>query len=736
MGSAAFLNEGINQLSEEYLIRKQKELNKTIPHDEYLLEKQKVKSYIANRNVFGVDLNPVAVELGEVSLWLNTIFSGGFVPWFGFQLKNGNSLIGARRETLPTSSLTSKAINPWFEQKPERITNWQKPLAVTTAKIFHFLLPDPGMANYKDKVVKGLVPDSINAIKEWQKEMLKKWSDEDIMTLKKLTAAADKLWLAWVKHLADLREQTTDSLSVFGQKSDDYLIKTELGFKDTVINKEVMSEGVKASSEYLRLKLAMDYWCALWFWPLDKTELLPSRKEWLNELSLILSNGNVGVVSDQDLPLFSQTLSDDRKEEYQNELGLVDIPQLIDNNLRLQQVENLASNFKYFHWELEFADIFAQKEGFDLILGNPPWIRVEWNESGILGEKEPLFGVKKLFASKVATLREDSFNRFPELKDEYLREYEGASATQNYLNGYVNYPELKKIQANLYKCFLPLAWRIGRGVQSFVHPEGVYDDPKGGTLRRDLYLRLRYHFQFQNETSLFAEVDHHMKYSLNVFGQKKADVSFHNVANLFSTASLDVSYNHLGDGSIPGIKDDNNKWNLAGHLSRIVTVGTKELSLFAKLYDAEGTEALEARLPALHAEELIQVLQKFANYPKRLGDLKEEYFSSVMFDETYAQRDGTIKRATQFPESHDQLIISGPHFFVGNPLYKTPRAMCKLNGDYDILDLIDLPDDYLPRTNYVSACSPFEYEAKIPRVPWEENGRCKKVTEFHLLYQG
>ena len=74
MGSAAFLNEAVNQLAEKYLELKQEELSKRIPHDEYLQEKQKVKMFLADRNVFGIDLNPVAVELAEVSLWLNCDF--------------------------------------------------------------------------------------------------------------------------------------------------------------------------------------------------------------------------------------------------------------------------------------------------------------------------------------------------------------------------------------------------------------------------------------------------------------------------------------------------------------------------------------------------------------------------------------------------------------------------------------------------------------------------------------
>ncbi|NQU65260.1 MAG: N-6 DNA methylase, partial [SAR324 cluster bacterium] len=91
MGSAAFLNEAVNQLAEAYLQLKQKELGRQIPHERYQLEKQKVKMHLADNNVFGVDLNPIAVELAEVSLWLNTIHKAAIVPWFGMQLTTGNS---------------------------------------------------------------------------------------------------------------------------------------------------------------------------------------------------------------------------------------------------------------------------------------------------------------------------------------------------------------------------------------------------------------------------------------------------------------------------------------------------------------------------------------------------------------------------------------------------------------------------------------------------------------------
>lgn len=177
------------------------------------------------------------------------------------------------------------------------------------------------------------------------------------------------------------------------------------------------------------------------------------------------------------------------------------------------------------------------------------------------------------------------------------------------------------------------------------------------------------------------------------------------------------------------------KWNFEGHADRIVKITENELALFARLYDEAGTPALEARLPALHAVQLMKVLEKFAKQPKRLENLKGEYYSTQHWNEVNAQNDGTIKRETQFPVSPDEWILSGPHFFVGNPFYNTPRAVCNTNKAYDNLDLEILPDDYLPRTNYIPACDPDTYRARTPRVPWIEEGETepKRVTEYYRL---
>jgi Eco57I restriction-modification methylase len=495
----------------------------------------------------------------------------------------------------------------------------------------------------------------------------------------------------------------------------------------------MLSKDVRSSSAYRRLKLVMNYWCALWFWPIEKANLLPSRHEMLLELSLILE-GNVFDTAPQtreQLSFFPQTKPKQLYLNMVDELGYVNVDKLCRDNERLGLVKTLGKKYRFLHWELEFADIFEDRGGFDLAVGNPPWIKVEWKEAGVLGDAEPEFVLRKYSASRLNELRDEAVEKY-DLKGAYLGEFEEADGAQNFLNAYQNYPLLKGVQTNLYKCFLPQAWMIGNreGVSGFLHPEGIYDDPKGGMFREKVYPRLRCHFQFHNELKLFPEVHHVTKFSINIYCNNLNKTDFNHIANLYTPKTVYACFDNDGHGSVPGIKDDENKWNVKGHSSRIIHVSENELELFAKLYDAAGTPALAARLPALHSQELISVLRKFANQPKKLGDLEGEYFSTEMWHETNAQKDGTILRKISFPADSGQLILSGPHFFVGNPSYKTPRAKCTLNSHYDILDLTELPDDYMPRTNYVPDCDPDEYLKRTPKVPWGEK---KPVTEFYRL---
>jgi hypothetical protein len=755
MGSAAFLNEAINQMADAYLERKQDELgiklNLAAPTkaqleaskndayrqvEDYATIRQRVKMAIADDNVYGVDLNPVAVELAEVSLWLNTISPGGFVPWFGNQLLCGNSLVGARRDVFDSVLLLAPrgkkaGAGPWLSAVPDRIEPGAKR---EVGQIYHFLLPDSGMSVYKDKVVKGLAKEEIAAIEKWRKGFAVPFSKGEVKTLEKLSAAIDRLWVGHTEQQAQIRERTNDPLHVWGQPAlSKSLPSTSLEEKDKILQQEMYSENVRSSSAYRRLKLVMDYWCALWFWPMEKAALLPSREEYLDELSLLLDGNVLDVVAGQDeqIPLFSDTQPETEARAMIDEFGLVNVDNLCGQIERLGLVKKLAAErYRFLHWELEFADLFQERGGFDLVVGNPPWIKVVWEEAGVIGDADPVFVLRKLPASKTAELREATL-KARDLRGDYLSAYETASGMQGFLNAKQNFSLLEGMKANLYKCFLPVAWSIGSeaGVSGFLHPEGVYDDSKGGALRREVYGRLRGHYQFRNELTLFVGTNDHgrLTFSINIYGKPLDQPRLVHMANVFSPATVALSHQHDGRGPVPGIKDENNNWDLRGHRDRVIEVGKKELALFAKLYDVDGTPALQARLPALHSKQLLGVLEKFAAQPRRLSDLEGDYCSTFMFDETQAQQKRTTRRETRFVKDAAEWILSGPHFYVGTPFYKTPRAVCTQNSHYAVLDLTTLPNDYLPRTNYVPGCSPSEYLKRTPKVPWD--GR--PVTDFY-----
>ena len=745
MGSAAFLNEAVNQLAEKYLDRRQRELGERIPHARYADELQKAKHFITDRNVFGVDLNPVARELAEVSLWLNCIHQDGHVPWFGYQLVCGNSLVGARRQVYESGKLGkgNRRDERWFNFAPERVA------AAGPGTVYHFLLPDPGMADYRNKAAMRYEARNFARIKEWRKAFCRPFAKDEISELEALSVRVDELWTLHTEQLVRDRRETEDSLPVWGQEDSIHPRRTANQWKDRIREQGVFSEGTRTVSPYRRLKLVMDYWCALWFWPIGEATRLPTRDEFLNEVSLVLK-GSVfqpGFGPNQTKDLFGEEYAEHAEEIAQritDEIGMLDLDRLFEQFPRLAFVDEMANRRHFHHWELAFADVFYAKrgdgrtrDGFDLVLGNPPWIKVEWKEAGVLGDFDPSLALRKHSAVELTRQRDEAFKQRDGLRDAWISDVEDAESTQAYVKAVQNYPALAGQKSNLFRCFLPQAWMIGSdsGVAGFLHPEGIYDDPKGGTFRREVYSRLRAHFQFSNEIKLFSEIHHSTLFSVNIYGGQLDEPRFDHIANLYSPATVDATFAHDGRGSIPGLKDDQNRWNTNGHRSRALKVDVDTLSTFAALYDGVSTPHMEARLPAIHSHELASVIAKLAAHPRRLVDLNCSYYITGQWDETAAQRDGTIRRETTFPSNPTKMVISGPHFFVGNPLSKTPREVCSKSSDYDCLDLTTVPDDYFPRTNFLPACDEEEYIRRTPKVPWieEEGGGAKRVTSFYRM---
>ena len=650
---------------------------------------QRVKLYLADNNVYGVDLNPMAVELGGVSLWLNTLVPGGFVPWFGNQLKCGNALVGAWRRVYSAPQLRA---GKW----------WNSTTRLTASAVYHFLVGDTAMASYTGKVLKSLAHEDLQHISVWKKQFTKPYTADEVRRLQHISDRIDALWSRHVADLQRLEQLTTDDFAIYPAPLNTEGAATTTRQKDQHY-KDIL-EGPLNTSAYQRLKLVMDYWCALWYWPVQKAHLLPTRREYISELTMILS--------DRENPA---TALLDSHIPQRDTLGHMDVAGLVHERSRLQLVRMLAHRHKFHHWSLEYADQFAERGGFDLVIGNPPWLRPRFEEKQIMSDVDPRFVLKKMGAPAVARLRDDWLQN-PAHVNHYLEAYEAATGLARFQGAVQNYPLLKGMKANLYKSFVTVGWALSTGAVGLLHPDGVYTDAKGNRLRAALYPRLRYRFQFENVRKIFPEVDSRVQFSINIYGPPREPVQFTSMANVFDARTVGASFVHDGYGPIPGIKTSDNQWNVSGHKARLIETTIDDLAVYGTLYDAPGTPTLQARLPAIHCTPLASVVTKLARCPRRIRDLKAGYFTTQFWNQTNAVKDGTIRRETRFPDTIHEWILSGPHFFVGHPFYQTPRAICNTNAAYTRLDLTTLPADYRPRTNYIPACA--DYHDRIPRTPW------------------
>ena len=224
LGSGAFAIEAVRQLAAAYLRRKQEETGERIDPDAYAAELQKVKTYIALHNVYGVDLNGTAVELAEISLWLDTMGKGLQAPWFGLHLKRGNSLIGARRAVYRRDQLAKKA---WLTAVPtdvpltpsdaDRAAGRSSSLGDVSGRIHHFLLPAAGWGSAVEaKEAKELAPKAQPRLKAWRKTVLVTPSKKQADELVNLGHRVEALWDLAHQRLRIAEDQIRRSIDVWG----------------------------------------------------------------------------------------------------------------------------------------------------------------------------------------------------------------------------------------------------------------------------------------------------------------------------------------------------------------------------------------------------------------------------------------------------------------------------------------------------------------------------------------
>ena len=449
-----------------------------------------LRRHIVERCIYAVDLDPLAVELCRLALWIETM--DRTLP-FGFidhKIKCGNALIGA-----------------WFDQ------------------FRHY----PAMAWKNREGGDKTHTNGVHYAKNARTSAIKTFVRERLMPDIKLFLQGKDLFQE------DLLEQTKtahqDALDTLQRIHD-------MPVHEAAERGDVYRRDFLGSDSWSSLKTAMDLWCACWFWPVDQVEHAP-------------------------LPTSFANPPDETRAI----------------------VERVAAQARFFHWELEFPDVFRERSktekipvdngpadnettafgegnvmGFDAILGNPPWDIAKPVSKEFFSNVDPLY--RSYGKQEALRCQSDYFKEHAAIEREWLDYKARFRAQSNFMSyaanpfgdpetsgkshsrftiaragenhqlhehwrnaralarGYADTRHPFKHQGsadlNLYKLFLEAAYTLLRdgGRLGFVIPSGLYSDD-GTRALRNLFLegcQWEWLFGIENRSGIFPI---HKSYKFN-----------------------------------------------------------------------------------------------------------------------------------------------------------------------------------------------------------------------------
>jgi hypothetical protein len=710
LGSGAFAIEAVRQLAEAYLQRRQDELGRTIDPDEYSRELQRVKAYLALHQTYGVDLNTTAVELAEISLWLDTMVEGLAAPWFGLHLRRGNSLIGARRAVFTRGKVADRS---WLKAVPARVGDGADEVPEIAGLIPHFLVPAEGWGAAAEvgKEIKELAPEAVRTLKDWRRQVRAKPAKKQLEYLVDMGHRVQRLWEIATRRLAIADAEIRREIPLWGRPQSEALPGMGAGGRH-VTREEIEASLADPDGAYRRLRRIMDAWCALWFWPLSEEAVRPpTAEQWYEALATIL--GRHGDKRDeQGQERLSAEVGWDALGEVEVTdrafTGAAPMESVLEAHSWLAVCERIAERQGFFHWELDFAPVFA-RGGFDLQVGNPPWVRPTTDVEGLLAEGDPWWqlAVRTTQAEKAARRLETL--QSPGMPELVIDGTADVVVTAEVLRTTGLFPNLAGLQPNLYRCFMERTWehQSRSGITALIHPETHFTDDKAGVLRGATYRRLRRHWQFTNEFMLF-ETGHRKTYGVHVYGQVHDEPEFMNATALYHPDTLIRSFAHDGSGAEPGLKDPGGKWDVRPHRNRLLTVDGAMLQTWHDLLESSAVPVVQSRMLYTINQASAVALAALAEKP-RIASMGLDFSSG--WHESLDRAKGHFENDWGTPTSWRDVILQGPHLHVGVPFYKAPNRTMLHKLDWSSVDLEQLPADAVPVTSYKPRGTPAMYAA-------------------------
>ncbi|WP_331452416.1 Eco57I restriction-modification methylase domain-containing protein [Streptomyces sp. SS162] len=383
---------------------------------------------VVARCIYGVDLNPMAVDLAKVSLWLEALEPGKPLGFLDAHVKQGNGLIGATPKLL-ADGVPDEAFKP--------------------------------IEGDDRKYAAGLVKRN-KAQRGGQDELL--FDTGTLPGNEKYAAELARITTAPADHLEQVRAQ-------------------ESAYRAYV-----------ESPAYVQDLHAADAWCAAFVWP--KREGAPEAPT--DQVFRALRGRDQSAVPDA----------------------------------THAEILRLRDQYSFFHWHLEFPEVFAVPEsgagvqpgtgwagGFDAVVGNPPWERVKLQEQEFFAQRDPRIAEAKNAAARkrlIAALSDDPdgmrlFAEFGAAK----RRAEGES---HFLRASDRFPLTGRGDINTYAVFAETdrALTGPRGRTGVIVPTGIATDATTQFFFKDLVTRghLAALYGFENEEKVFPGVHHSVNFAL------------------------------------------------------------------------------------------------------------------------------------------------------------------------------------------------------------------------------
>ena len=485
-GSGHFLLGAARRLAAELA---QIDADKDQPTDEHY---RHALRDVVRHCIYGVDLNPLAIELCKTGLWLESIEPGKPLSFLDHHLKCGNSLLGASKRKID------------------------------------ICIPDDAFkySQYDDKQV----------VENLRKK--NKRESEDFLSGQIGMFVDDGLENEFYDTALTIEDLQSDSLEEVNIQFHEYMNMT-------------------SSENYQHSKFIADLWCAIFIW----------RKE-NSELGKICPTEN----------LFRLYKNDYRK-----------VPKAV-----CDKVNNIARTYKLFHWHIEYPHIFDKRrsvgglqlgEGFDVIIGNPPWEKLQTEELQFFSDKD------NKIASLTGAKRKDAINSLqmsnPSLEQEWLSQKSKDALMINLIRLSGEYPLTGIGKFNTYALFSEQNTKHinDYGRAGFIVPTGIATDDN--TKQYFSYIcennTLVSLFDFENRKGIFPSVHRMFKFSLLTIKGIKASSS---------SAGIYFAF-FLEDPSLI----DNNKFKLTLQDIKKINPNTGNCPIFRSEEDAELVKYIYDRVP-------------------------------------------------------------------------------------------------------------------------------------------